>query len=90
MHLYIDCSAFIELHIEKEILISRIRQGNGPYDRKDMFHIPFNQRQFSSSQRLSIPGNPCLYLSVFPGIKLWMGEMFELSWMENGMPKVFN
>ncbi len=90
MHLLIDCGAFRELHIQEESLMSRIRQGSGPYDRKDMFHIPFSQRQFSSSQRFSIPGNPCLYLSVFPGRKLWMGEMFELSWMESGMPKVFN
>jgi len=90
MHLLIDCGAFRELPIEEERLMSRIRQGSGPYNRKDMFHIPFSQRQFSSSQRFSIPGNPCLYLSVFPGRKLWMGEMFELSWMESGMPKVFN
>ena len=90
MDMLVECGAFRKLYIEEEGLMSRIRQGSELYDRKDMFHISFSQRQFSSSQRFSIPGNPCLYLSVFPGIKLRMGEMFELSWMESGMPKVFN
>lgn len=33
---------------------------NVPY--KEMFHIPFNQREKVTTQRYSIPGYPCLYL----------------------------
>ena len=66
-------------------LMVRIRQGNGPYDRKALFHIPYSKRQYVSSQRFNISGDPCLYLSVYPGLKLFANEMLELSWMESGM-----
>lgn len=77
------------LAIKEEAIMVRIRQGNGPFDRKDLFHIPFSQRQYASSQRFSIPGDPCLYLSVYTGIRLFADDMLELSWIESGMPKVF-
>lgn len=77
------------LAIKEEAIMVRIRQGNGPFDRKDLFHIPFNQRQYASSQRFSLPGDPCLYLSVYTGIRLFADDMLELSWIESGMPKVF-
>ena len=82
--------ALRELITERESLMVRIRQGNGPYDRKALFHIPYNKRQYVSSQRFNISGDPCLYLSVYPGSKLLANKMLELSWMESGMPKVFH
>jgi len=33
------------------------------YGRKEMFHIPFEKRHLVNTQRYSIPGLPCLYLS---------------------------
>ena len=33
------------------------------YERKDMFHMPFEKRENVTTQRFSIPGLPCLYLS---------------------------
>ncbi len=81
--------AFRIVGIKEEAIMVRIRQGNGPFDRKALFHIPFNQRQYASSQRFSIPGDPCLYLSVYAGIGLFADDMLELSWIESGMPKIF-
>lgn len=34
-----------------------------PLDQKELFHIPFNKRGRVSTQRFSIPGFPCLYMS---------------------------
>ena len=36
---------------------------NQPYSKGQMFHLPFSKREFASTQRFSIPGLPCLYLS---------------------------
>lgn len=33
------------------------------YSYEDMFHIPLNLRKFTSTQRYSIPGIPCIYLA---------------------------
>jgi hypothetical protein len=33
------------------------------FERKEMFHIPFENREYVTTQRFSIPGLPCLYLS---------------------------
>ncbi|NOT50255.1 MAG: hypothetical protein HOP10_03150 [Chitinophagaceae bacterium] len=33
------------------------------FDRKQMFHVPFEKREFVTTKRFSIPGLPCLYLS---------------------------
>ena len=42
----------------------RARVGsNKPYTKEQMFHLPFSKREFASTQRFSIPGLPCLYLS---------------------------
>jgi hypothetical protein len=35
-------------------------------DRKDMFHVPFESRENVTTQRFSVPGFPCLYLSNSP------------------------
>lgn len=43
---------------------------------KDMFHIPFSKRGVVSTQRYSIPGYPCLYLS----------EKIFGCWKELGQP----
>lgn len=43
---------------------------------KDMFHIPFSKRGIVSTQRYSIPGYPCLYLS----------EKIFGCWKELGQP----
>ncbi|MCR8636609.1 RES domain-containing protein [Paenibacillus radicis (ex Xue et al. 2023)] len=41
----------------------RIRKDKFPLtNKKDLFHIPFEERTLVSTQRYSIPGFPCLYL----------------------------
>lgn len=70
-------------------LMARIRPGRGPYERKNIFHIPFTCREAASSQRFSIPGSPCLYLSVYHGLKPHNYEMVKAAWIECGMPKIF-
>ncbi|MFE4713278.1 hypothetical protein ACFRAM_20620 [Paenibacillus sp. NPDC056722] len=41
----------------------RIRRDKTPLtNKKDLFHIPFEERTLVSTQRYSIPGFPCLYL----------------------------
>lgn len=49
---------------------------NIPY--KEMFHIPFNQREKVTTQRYSIPGYPCLYL----------GKTTYGCWEELGRPSL--
>lgn len=42
----------------------RARVGyNKSFTKEQMFHLPFSKREFASTQRFSIPGLPCLYLS---------------------------
>lgn len=42
----------------------RARVGlNYQYERHEIFHIPFELREFVTTQRFSVPGLPCLYLS---------------------------
>lgn len=42
----------------------RARKGEGKqYQRHEMFHIPFEDREKVTTQRFSVPGLPCLYLS---------------------------
>ena len=42
----------------------RARKGDGKrYQRHEMFHIPFEHRERVTTQRYSVPGLPCLYLS---------------------------
>lgn len=85
----IEHKAFKGLELKKGDLMARIRPSVGTYGRKDIFHIPFTQRKFASSQRFSIPGNPCLYLSVYRGLNIHNQEMIRAAWMECGMPKAF-
>lgn len=50
----------------------RMRISEKPLSKKEMFHIPLNQREIVSTQRFSIPGYPCLYL----------GTSLEVCWDE--------
>lgn len=50
--------------IFKDGFLFRAREGsNKEYSLSEMFHLPFNMRNYSSAQRFSVPGFPCLYLS---------------------------
>ncbi len=49
-------------------------------ERKDIFHVPFEYRNYASSQRFSILGVPCLYLSN--SIYLCMKELNEKNFDE--------
>lgn len=84
-----DNNAFRLDEFYKGSLMARIRPGIGPYERKDVFHIPFTYREHASSQRFSIPGNPCLYLSVYRGFKTHNYEMVKAAWIECNMPTEF-
>ena len=55
----------------------RMRLGcNTDISRKEIFHIPFDQRHIVSTQRYSIPGLPCFYL----------GGSLYTCWREMGSP----
>lgn len=43
----------------------RIRENDtyNVFERKEMFHIPFDKRELTSNQRFSMSGYPCLYLN---------------------------
>lgn len=58
-------------------VLYRVRRTPSPrLHRKDIFHIPFELRHLVASQRYSIPGLPCLYLS---------GSLYTC-WEEMGRP----
>ncbi len=55
----------------------RVRLGTHQnYSKRDLFHIPFENRSKVSTQRYSIPGLPCLYL----------GSSVYVCWEELGRP----
>lgn len=58
------------------------RIGGSNFEKKDMLHIPFCNRELVSTQRFSIPGVPCLYL----------GTTSYVCWLEMDKPQdsVFN
>lgn len=60
----------------------KARIGNSTFEKKDMLHIPFCNRELVSTQRFSIPGVPCLYL----------GTTSYVCWLEMDKPQdsVFN
>ena len=49
--------------MKSDFYFFRARIGSGKFNRNDMLHIPFNKRSKTSTERYSIPGVPCLYLS---------------------------
>ncbi len=58
-------------------ILYRVRQQSSLLmHREDLFHIPFEKRHLVSTQRYSIPGLPCLYLS---------GSIYTC-WAEMGRP----
>lgn len=70
------------IYPEKELNLYRIRvrkdSDTDEFGRKEMFHIPFNQRGKVSTQRYSIPGHPSLYL----------GDSIFVCWKELNQPSV--
>lgn len=65
---------------EKDESFFRIRlsEKNFPYQKKEMFHIPFELRNKVSTQRFSIPGFPSLYL----------GRTIYICWEELNRPSI--
>lgn len=58
----------------------RGRVGENIFELSEMFHVPFNKRQYVAAGRYSIPGYPCLYLS---------GSIYGC-WLELNKPQVNN
>ncbi|WP_369049555.1 RES domain-containing protein [Tenacibaculum sp. UWU-22] len=56
----------------------RLSDTNYPYQKKEMFHIPFELRNKVSTQRFSIPGFPSLYL----------GRTVYICWEELNRPSI--
>jgi hypothetical protein len=56
----------------------RIRQGTNWSKREDIFHIPYDKRTLIATQRYSIAGFPCLYLS----------NSVYTAWQELNRPKI--
>lgn len=52
-----------ELPMKSDLYRIRLADGNYPLSKKQLFHIPFEQRGKVRTQRYSIPGLPCLYLA---------------------------
>ena len=71
------CSLYEEM-TNKEFYFFRSRISVERLERKDMLHIPFDNRGCISTQRFSIPGTPCLYFSTTT-----LG-----TWLEMGMPDI--
>lgn len=67
-----------ERMMKSEIYFFRSRISESKLERKDMLHIPFDNRGIISTQRFSIPGTPCLYFSTTT-----LG-----TWLEMGMPEM--
>lgn len=67
---------FVDLVNVHEYFRIRVRNKDAEFDRKGLFHVPFNLRQYVNTSRYSLPGIPSLYLSTRP----------ELCWYECGMP----
>lgn len=49
--------------LSKNRLLFRGRYSNTELDRDGMFHLPFQKRNYATTQRFSISGLPCLYLA---------------------------
>lgn len=67
----------------KNVIYYRIRKREHESDfkleRKELFHIPYDKRNAASSERFSIAGYPCLYLS----------SQYEICWYECNKPDSF-
>lgn len=62
-----DCLAFPIVigtdNSEVQFFRARLSDNVIDFSEKEMLHIPFNKREIVKSERFSIPGLPCLYLS---------------------------
>lgn len=66
--------------VENYYRIRGINESNPfPLERKELFHIPFKKNYLVGTERYSMPGHPCLYLS----------SQAELCWYECGKPTKF-
>ncbi|WP_418586259.1 hypothetical protein [Intestinibacter sp.] len=67
---------------EATLCFYKARLSNSSFERKDMLHIPFCNRELVSTQRFSVPGVPCLYL----------GTTSYVCWLEMDKPQdnIFN
>jgi len=73
----IEQYASIDLSPRELHIAYRVRRSKAPsLSREDLFHIPFEERHKVATQRYSIPGLPCLYLS---------GSLYTC-WEEMGRP----
>lgn len=89
MWFLVDQNTFRLNTFYKGSLMARIRPKIESYARKDIFHIPFTLREYASAGRFSVPNSPCLYLSVYHGLKIGNYEMVKAAWIECGMPSKF-
>lgn len=48
---------------EAKLYFYKARLSSTPIERDGMLHIPYNKRNIISTQRFSLPGIPCIYLS---------------------------
>lgn len=62
----------------KYLFKGRVLDWNDEIDRKGIFHIPFDKREYISTQRFSINGVPCIYL----------GQSIHVVWEELNRPKL--
>ncbi|EAT8288388.1 hypothetical protein E9347_05200 [Salmonella enterica] len=75
-HLYKMTRSLTKICNEKKPLF-RVRSSNSILkDRKELFHIPFEDRHRVSAMRFSVSGLPCLYL----------GSSIFVCWQEMGKP----
>lgn len=65
-------------HFTKQLYRGRI--GEDIFELSEIFHVPFNKRQYVATERYSIPGYPCLYLS---------GSIYGC-WLELNKPHINN
>jgi RES domain len=57
---------------------ARLSDPERHFDRKDLFHVPFEKRNFVSTNRYSVPGFPALYL----------GDTSYVCWEETGRSRL--
>ena len=80
-HDYKDLYAIINQKIYQEgesFFRVRLSEKNYPFQKSEMFHIPFELRNKVSTQRFSIPGFPSLYL----------GRTIYICWEELNRPSI--
>lgn len=62
----------------KRLFRGRIGNYNDNFKKTDLFHIPFSKRKLVTTERFSIPGQPCLYL----------GQTIFTVWQELKRPRI--